>query len=251
MHLKARFWLGVAIVLLIVPGQLAHAKFQATSFTDSSERKRAIELYDQKKFPEARDLLSAIVKKTPTDHLSWYYLGFVYIQQKKYKDASKALETAIKVNPGFAAAHSGLGYSFLFRGKWREAMREAEAALKIDPKLADAHYVLGVGHLRTNDESAAVTEADAAIALNPQMAPAYLLKSQAITGFLGDVPVAGAGESPVVRRTRFALAAEALQKYIELDPNTADNATWKDQLESLRYYGAPPSPNKERSVYSG
>lgn len=215
------------------------------------ERQRAIELFNQREFAEALDLLRAVVAKDKEDHVAWYYLGFALTQQKKFKDASKAFETALKLRPNFPAAHSGLGYSFLLRSKLPDAIREAQAALKMDPNLAEAYYVIGVARLRTDDQKEALHNAEAALKINSRFANAYLLKSQALTTFLGEALVTDISETSETRRTRFEQAAEALEKYLELAPNSPEKSTWNVQLEALRFHSKWFAKPSQRTVFSG
>jgi cytochrome c-type biogenesis protein CcmH/NrfG len=216
------------------------------------ERQRAIALFDQRKFAEALDALRSVVAKDKSDHVAWYYLGFALTQQKKLKDASKAFETALKLRPNFPAAHSALGYSFLLRSKLSDAIREARAALKMDPNLVEAYYVIGAARLRSDDHKDALQNAEAALKINSRFAAAYLLKSQALTTFLGDALVTDISERSEARRARFEQAAEALERYLELSPNSPEKLTWNEQLEALRFYSVSPAKNpSERTVYNG
>jgi tetratricopeptide (TPR) repeat protein len=209
---------------------------QTSSSTASPDRQRAIKLYQEGNSIEARDLLLDILQTDKADYLAWYYLGFALIQLNKPKDASRAFESAIKIRPDFAVAHSGLGYSLLFRNKFSDAIRAAEAGLKLDPNLADANYVIGVAHLRRDNQDEALRYAEKALKINPQFARAYTLKSLALTSFVGDALLAEGDELPEVRRQRFANAADALQKYLELDPTSPQKASWTEQLENLRFH---------------
>jgi TonB family protein len=225
---------------------------QSAATATTTERQRAIALYGERRFGEALDVLQVLLAKHKEDHVAWYYLGFVLIQQKKFKDASKAFETALKLKPDYAAARSGLGYSFLFRSKLSDAIGQARLALKMDPQLAEAYYVIGVARLRADDQDEALQNANAALKINSRFAAAYLLKSQALTTFLGDALVTDVSEMPDVRSARYAQAAEALEKYLELDPDGPEKLTWTEQLEALRFYSRQPGKTtSERTVFSG
>lgn len=225
----------------------------STPSTNAEERDRGIELYRQVKFAEAASLLRKAVKKNKADEQAWYYLGLSLLYQpKELKNASKAFETALKVRPNFAAAHAGLSYSLFLRNKLPEAIREAQAALSINPNIADAHYIIGVARLRAGSQEDALEHAEAAIRLNPQFAPGYLLKSQALVTFLGEVPFRKEDESAEARDNRFRQSAEALEKYLQLDPNAEDKQTWTEQAESLRFYVASHrTGNGTKDVFSG
>jgi TonB family protein len=232
---------------------IASAQTAVTPVVNSEEQRRGVELYRQDKFAEAAQLLRKSLKKNSSDDVGWYYLGLALLNQlqpKEMKEASKAFETALKINPHFAAAHTGLSYSLLFRNKPSDAIREAQTALSIEPGIPDAHYVIGVVRLRAGANEDALQEAETAIKLNPQFASGYLLKSQALASFFGDVLVEKENESGDVRRIRYTEAADALLKYLQLDPNAKNKEAWIEQLESLRFFSQRTAKNNE-VVFSG
>jgi TonB family protein len=225
---------------------------QTVSTGPSTERLRGIELYRQKRYSEAASALKKAIEENKTDAEGWYYLGLALLQNPKaLKDASKAFETAAKLRPNFSAPHIGLAYSLLLRNKTDGAAREAKAALDIESTIADAYYILGVTRLRAGARDEALKNAEAAIKLQPGLALAYLLKSQALTIFFGDVLVSEAEDSSADRKARYKQAAEALEKYLELSPNAGNKETWTEQLESLRFYVKSPRPDADKLVFSG
>jgi|SRR5687767_20832 len=225
---------------------------QDTSLPTFEERDRGIALYQQSQFVEAAKLLQKAVKKNRTDEQGWYFLGLALLQQPKgAKNASKALEMAVKLQPNFALAQAALGYSLLRRNKSAEAVREANAALSINPDIVDAHYVLGVVGLRAGKKQVALQEAETIIRINPKVAVAYLLKSQALTSFFGDALISNRSESVEIRQARYVDAADALEKFLQLAPNTRDKQTWNEQLESLRFHTASYRKSAGIEVFSG
>ena len=54
---------------------------------------------------------------------------------------------------------------------------------------------------------------------------------------------------PVV--SRFAEAANSLEKYLELKPDVSDAAFWRSQLEELRYHAQSTKSGGERTVFTG
>jgi TonB family protein len=138
----------------------------------------------------------------------------------------------------------------LLRNKTSDALREAQTALSIDPNIPDAHYVIGVVRLRAGAHDAALAEANTAIGLSPRFPSSYLLKSQALVRFFGDVLTARENETSDTRTTRFTEAANALEKYLQLEPNAKDKQSWQDQLDSLRFY-SNGTGNGTEHAYSG
>ncbi len=232
---------------------LVSAMGQEAPAANLEERARGLELYNQGKFQEAEKLFRTVVEKHRLDDESWYYLGLSLMQQpKEVKRATKAFETALKLRPNFAAAHVELGYIFLLRNKPYDAMSETEATLRIDPESPDAQYILGAIRPRAGAPAEALKRAETIIKLNPQFPLAYLLKSQTLLDFLGDKPQIKPKESPETEKARYREAAEALEKYLELDPGTKEKQAWTEQLESLRFHVASQSEGDSPDrVYSG
>ena len=239
-------------VTLCIASASAISAFAQTGPADSSTlRLRGIELYHQKRYSEAANLLKQVITKNKTDADAWYYLGLALITDpKSWKEASKAFETAVKLRPNFAAAHTGLAYALMLRNKTDAAAREARAALEIDSAISDAYYVLGVTRLRAGAREDALKNAEAAIKLQPNVGAAYLLKSQALVSFLGDVLVGEVEDSADDRMARNRAAAEALARYLELNPNSENKNTWTEQLESLRFLVNSRKPGEEQQVFS-
>src|SRR6185369_4908589 len=121
-------------VTLCIASASAISAFAQTGLADTSTlRLRGIELYHQKRYSEAANLLKQVITKDKTDADAWYYLGLALITDpKSWKESSKAFETAVKLRPNFAAAHTGLAYALMLRNKTDAAAREARAALEID-----------------------------------------------------------------------------------------------------------------------
>jgi TonB family protein len=241
-------FLSLALLVCCAPALPGSAQ---NNSADPSQRLRGIELYGQKKYGEAAELLKQAVKKNKSDADAWYYLGLALLQNPRtFKDSSKAFETATKLRPNFADAHTGFAYLLLIRNKNDSAAREARAAIALDANIADAYYVLGVSRLRAGAKQEALQNAETAIKLRPQIAPAYLLKSQALVTFLIDDVLS----SEVVsenKKDRLRQAAEALEKYLQLTPNDSNRATWVQQLESLRIHAHSSKPGEKKLVFSG
>lgn len=220
------------------------------------KRAKGIELYRQSNFVEASKILRIAVKENKTDHEAWYYLGLALLQQPgKNKDATKSFETVLKLQPRFASAHTGLAYAALQRHKSSDAVLESRAALSIDPSLAEPHFIIGVVHIRAGDPGEALLEANEAIRLNPGFARSYLLKSQAQVGVYAKQGFnmrrtsQGPHTSPTSqerderrrqRESSSALlkeAAASLQTYLKMDPSSSTADLWREQLETLEFYG--------------
>jgi len=237
---------------LLLASALAVSAFAQTGPDDALKlRLRGTELYRQKHYSEAAEVLKQAIAKDKANADAWYYLGLAFIADPKgLKDASKAFETAVKLRPDFAAARTGLAYALMLRNKTEDAAREARKALDTDSTISDAYYVLGVTRLRAGAREEALHNAEAAIKLRPDVAPAYLLKSQALVSFLGDAVLGEPEDSAEDRKARNKAAADALAKYLELNPNSEHKDTWAEQLESLRFLVNTSKPGENQLVFS-
>jgi hypothetical protein len=53
------------------------------------------------------------------------------------------------------------------------------------------------------------------------------------------------------KKDRLRQAAEALEKYLQLNPNDSNRATWVQQLESLRIHAHSSKPGEKKLVFLG
>ena len=208
----------------------------AQSTTSSDERERGIALFRQGEHSRAIADLKKTVKADKNDYEAWHFLGLAQIQIDDLKSATESLQKAITLRPDFAPAHVGLGYVFLLQSKSPEAIREARLALDSDPNIPEAHYVIGATSLRTGNREEAVRHAETAIQLAPGYSAAYLLKSQALVDVSGNPLISDQAKATEIHRARYLEAAAALEKYLQLEPNSPQKETWLGQIASLRFY---------------
>ena len=233
--------LVLIFILLNPPGFVRSDVWSVSAQTPANainaERERAIELIKQKQFPAASQILKRVVDQNKTDADAWYFLGVALMQHvKEFKNSSKAFETALRLRPNFAPAHAGLAYSLMLREKLRESLGQASKAIDIDPTLTDAHFVKGVDLLRLGNPEEALKEANETIRLDPQLPSPYLLKSQAIISSLAIPPLLREKPGHEARINSYREAADALEKYLQLNNRSEEKEAWGDQLEALRFY---------------
>jgi len=208
----------------------------------------AIQLIRQGESKKARELLKKAVKKNKTDGEAWYYLGIAYLQLNDFKKGSDAFKNAIEARPDLAPmAHAGYAYALVLRNELEKAVLSANTALNLDPKNIEALYTLAVVDLRRGARLEAISKADTVIALKPDFAAAYLLKSQAfLSSGSSTYPLSVPKEE---RQLRYRSAAEALEKYLQLETDPVEVAAWKEQLETLKVHaGVGPDVYTGREV---
>jgi len=141
----------------------------------------------------------------------------------------KALETyqkLVALNPNDANVHNAMGSVYASMGKIPEAQAEFQKSAELDPaNAAQAYYNLGA--IMTNsgklDEAAAAFKK--ATEINPKYADAYFLEAQALMG--------KASMGPDGKVVPAAGTVEALQAYLNLDPNGKYAASAQGMLQSI------------------
>jgi TonB family protein len=243
---------------------------QTALVASNAEHQRGIELYRKAHYEAAARHFRGLIEKNKADDLSWYYLGLTLRKQDKLKDSTKALESALKLNPNFALARSALSYIYLLRRKNSEALKQAERALTITPTLAEAHYVVGIVRLRSDLPQQALDSANEAIRFASGLAGAHLLRSLAVVGL--HTKKATENYNPKIRRTSsgpitpeererrrqqrdeaatsFKDAARSLEIYLRLQPPDPSTPLWREQLETLQYYGKQTNEEQEKMPIS-
>jgi len=229
--------LGVSILFAPVPAGIAQSQTDLQS---------AIQLVKENKSSQAVAALKSITSKNKQDAVAWYYLGVAYLEKPDLKKATDAFEKATSLKSDMAEAFTGLGYCYLRRGKLNVAKGATERSLSLQPVSADAHYTLGIINLRMGDRDEALKNAEAAIKERPSMSEAYLLKAQSLVYFVSSVLVQ-VDDVKEERISRYRQAVTALEKYMELVPDSDDKTLWQEQLASLRAH----SQLSENEVFTG
>ena len=236
--------LTVAAIVLVVAASSVFGQSQPP--LSNPELAPAIALLRDGDTTKALGLLKQAVKNNKADGEAWYYLGIAYIQSGDLKKASDAFKTAIEVRPDLASfAHAGYAYALVLRNRLDSATREAQEALTLDPSNVDAIYTLAIVDLRKGAKEESVRKVDQIIALKPDFAAAYLLKSQAFVSFSGGVLYPNRSQTKEERQLGYRTAAEALEKYLQLETDQTAAQPWKEQLETLKFYLADKSVRTE------
>lgn len=213
----------------------------------------AVKLIREGKPQKALDVLKKAVKENKTDGEAWYYIGVVSLQLSDFKKASEAFKKAVEMRPDLAPqAQAGYAYALVLRNRLDSATLAANKALAIDPKNVEALYTLAIVDLRKGAREETIKRADTIVALKPDFAAAYLLKSQAFVSYTGGVVYPNFTEPESNRVLSYKSAAEALEKYLQLETDPGAAEPWKEQLETLKFYigeKSGPSPiYKSREV---
>jgi len=104
---------------------------------------RGLQLYKEKKYPEAEAQFSEALKLRPNFSLAANNLGFVYYKQARYPEAARWFENALKMDPSRAIAYVNLGDAYAKAGDKTKADKAYRTYLEIAPAGPSAAYVKG------------------------------------------------------------------------------------------------------------
>ena len=211
--------------------------------------------------------LKSAAERRKSDADAWYYYGLALTRTNKARDARKAFERAAQLRPDWPEAQTGIAFALLMLGKEREAEASARRAFASAPGHGEAHYVLGIVRFREEKFEAALAEAEAALRGKPDFpAAAYLAGDALLNLYFGEgerqaqLHTAGVGpyeqrlaleqREPALAplRTRMLGLADRLEAFAAARPNAPEAAVWREQAETLRMYGRPPSAGGDPGV---
>lgn len=183
--------------------------------------------------------IDAFTKATaigPTQHVIWSHLADCYINRAGTKtgadqqaDLDKGIEDyqkAIDLSPQDPAYHNNFALALAKAKKMDQAQAELTKAAQLDPPQAGKYYYnLGAVLVNTSQPDAAEAAFRKAVAADPNYADAYYQ--------IGIVLLGKATTTPQGKIVPPAGTVEALQKYLELQPNGPNAQPAKDMLATL------------------
>lgn len=201
---------------------------------DQSENLASVErLIDERNFEKAYDLAKTLALTDPHDAKTWFYYGVSSLELQHLKEGTEALRKSIKLDSGYAAAHTFLANALLRQGALPEALIEADAALQISSTDSYANYTRAFINFQQNQMEDAARYSEIAYLGKPDFADAYLLRAQAL---IGRYQISRDADETVKQKSRYASAADALSRYVELASPSNSRTIWFDQIELLRSF---------------
>jgi tetratricopeptide (TPR) repeat protein len=215
---------------------------------------------ENRSLEEAAKEFKEAARLAPQDEHPFVSLGHVYLRLGKEKEALEAYMQANKLSPRIAAVHAGMGNIYYRQKSFDKAQKEYEEALAIDPSLMEARYNLGLIYEKKGEISNAVKQWQTMVEGDPnesrareKLARIYFLggeyldaareyatlsqvkqSSPEIFLALGEsqVLLAASLSDPNERQQLIAMAIQAFQRTIELDPKNAQARKYLDRLNS-------------------
>jgi tetratricopeptide (TPR) repeat protein len=122
-------------------------------------------LSEQRKYPEAIDVLKEQTKINPFEDYAYNLLGRIYWQQQDYENAESAFRKQIEVTPLDQWAHANLGQMLVDWRKYKEAVPELEQAISLSPDREMLHVSLGRAYLNLGEDDKSIKEFEEALKL--------------------------------------------------------------------------------------
>jgi peptidoglycan/xylan/chitin deacetylase (PgdA/CDA1 family)/uncharacterized caspase-like protein len=101
---------------------------------------RGLQLFKEKKYPEAEAQFTEALKLRPDFALAANNLGFVYYKQDKFAEAARWFENTIKIDRSRAVAYINLGDAYAKSGHADKAKKAFETYLELAPQGLSAGY---------------------------------------------------------------------------------------------------------------
>jgi tetratricopeptide (TPR) repeat protein len=201
------------MLLLIILQQIIALLVSAG--VQSEAHRRGVDLYKQKKYPEAIAALQTAVQsedpasdaykesvvmigqsyfmlsqsanaipwleKLPNTNEANYMLGYAYLQTHQESKSQAAFARLFQVNPDSAAGHLVAGQMLIKKEFYVEAAAELAKALAIDPKLPETHFLLSELAILGGRMDEAIDHLKAELSVNPNFSMAWYRLGDAYT----------------------------------------------------------------------
>jgi serine/threonine protein kinase len=184
-HLLASVIAFVALSILIGGGVVSYLMIKKGAARDTSQAESdyAWKLWNDQRFPEAREAFEKALKMDPKNAKNWNGLGWSYFNTGNTNDAVAAFEKAVKLDPKMPGALNGLGQIALSQGDYKKA---EEYLLRAAPLAPAAWFGLARIYLLQGEYEKALPWAQKIAASSQGGAVAKQMLEAAKTGNLDD-----------------------------------------------------------------
>ncbi len=135
--------------------------------------------YERREYAQAAGYFQRIVRLSPSDFLSQYYLGACYATMEKPDSARYVLSACITFQPAYTPAVALLASLYFSMPEYRQALRLYTRAVQLRPDNADLLYREGLCHEKLSDYSSAIRAYGSAIRIDSGHVHAYAHLGQA------------------------------------------------------------------------
>lgn len=167
-----------------------------------SKKKKAISLFQNQQFEQAKELLVYICNRDKKDFESFFMLGTINAQSGLLSEAESFLLSAVNINNKFYPAYDSLGAVLHQQGKKDDAIKMFKKSILIEPGNYASHYNLGNALKENGNYAEAMESYKKSIALKSDFFNAY--------NNIGTIHL---------RNKAYIDAAENFQKSIQINPD--------------------------------
>lgn len=132
-----------------------------------SKVKKALELLQNNRLPEARDAYRQLLQKLPRDAELWFMCGTVEGRMGDVAAAERCMQKSLELRPELHQAWLGLGQCLELQNKIDEATTHYQKAVRLDPQFIDAWEALGRLYAQSGDSQGASASYKRAMELKP------------------------------------------------------------------------------------
>jgi tetratricopeptide (TPR) repeat protein len=147
-----------------------------TSFSNSPveiDLKKAEELYDRGKVPQAEAIYREVLKRNPDNLNALHSLGLIFIETRRPEQAADFFRRAIEIDGTRRAFHNNLGHALQDLGRLEAALESYENAIRRDPNYVSAFYNRGNAARALGRLDLALASYDKVIELSPNDAETF------------------------------------------------------------------------------
>jgi tetratricopeptide (TPR) repeat protein len=211
----------------IVLHRLGNVQGTAVSITTEMAPKKArkdyekgLQLSAKGKTEEAAEHFQSAVAEYPKFAIAWYELGRIQVTGKNFDGAQKSFEAAIAADSKYVSPYDSLANIAVMQGKWTEAADRSKQAVYLNPvEFPTSWFYNALANYNLKNPEAAEKSAKEVIKLDGahRLPQAETLLAQICAD-----------------RSDYAGAVQHLQTYLQLQPNSPNAPTLRQQLAKLQ-----------------
>jgi len=141
---------------------------------DQEVKKVILQLFNSRKFDEAKKEISTQITKYPNSSILFNILGAVLAEQEQLNEAVENYKKAITLNPKYAQAYNNMGVALQKLKKINDALDCYKKALSLKEDFAEVYNNMGNAMRDLGRPKEALPYIEKAIKINPSFPEAYL-----------------------------------------------------------------------------
>jgi tetratricopeptide (TPR) repeat protein len=208
-----------------VQGTMISATSAAAPKDAQKAYKKGMDLARKGKFDEAQVHFNDAVKQYPRYAEAWLQVGRIYMHENQPDNAKNAFQQAITADPKFVAPYVNLASIEAMHQNWQETARLSDQAITLDPvDFPNGYFMSSVAHFNLGHIDVAEKSARKAATLDGQH------RLPQIQSLLGRI---------LMIKKDYPGALENFRSYLKTQPNAADAADVRRQVQTLEQAAAP------------